>query len=51
MLAAAAFLAWGGWVSLLAIDNSMSTHRAEATQAIQYQQLRADIAELKELMK
>lgn len=45
------FLAWAGWISLEAISTSSQADVIEATQESQFEMLREDIAELKELVQ
>lgn len=42
---------WVGWISLTAIANSTRLTKTEVTHSLQYEQLRKDIAEVKELVK
>ena len=44
-------VAWAGWLSLLAIDNSTRVSVVRDRQQSQYDQLREDIAEIKVMIR
>ena len=50
-VAAALLMAWAGWLSLSVLANTETVGRVEERQQNQFQQLRDDIAEIKELIK
>lgn len=49
-LAVTAMLAWAGWLSMTAIQNTLTITQTSERQTNQFHQLRDDIAEIKQLL-
>lgn len=50
-LAGTCLMCWSGWISLLAISNSTTVRTVEERQIQQFERLRDDIGEIKQLLR